>query len=208
MRVTADATVEVEPDQAVLDVAVVTESEDADRAARKNAEKVAAVLAALREALGGGASSRLRTSGYSLTPKYTAHQPGQPSRIAGYRASNVVQIVSDDLEGVGKLVDRALAAGANRVTSLSFVRKDEQPVREQALREATIRARGRAEAIASALGLEVRRVLSVEQGGSGVAPLRREARLMQANSGVPTEVVPGTLELRESVTLTAELSQR
>ena len=60
--------------------------------------------------------------------------------IDGYTATNVVQVETDDLEGVGRLIDVAIEAGANRVQQLSFGLKDDQPVRAEALREATVRA--------------------------------------------------------------------
>lgn len=209
IRVRGEATLEVAPDQAVIDIAVVTESEDADRAARSNAEKVESVLAALRRALGSGASKRLRTLSYSLTPRYTAYQQGQASRIDGYVATNVVQVQSEDLEGVGKLIDLALASGANRIQQMRFVLKDEQPVRAQALREATVRAKARADAIAEALGLEVVRVVSVEQGGaSGPVPVLHRPQMMRAQGAeTASQVLPGNIELSEFVLYSVEVRQ-
>jgi uncharacterized protein YggE len=209
IRVTGVATLEVAPDQAVVDIAVVTEDEDADSAARRNAQKVEAVLTALRELHGRSDGDLLRTLSYSLTPKYTAYQKGKASRIDGYVATNVVQLKSDDLDGVGKSIDLALAAGANRVQSLRFELKDEQPVRARALREATGRARQRAEAVAAALGGKVSRVVSVEEGStSGPAPLRNAPQLMHARGAeAATQVLPGTLEVRETVTCTVEMQQ-
>ena len=70
VRVSADATIKAAPDQALLDIGIVTENTDAERAAQSNAKKVDAVLAALRAELGGASSKQLRTISYSLTPKY------------------------------------------------------------------------------------------------------------------------------------------
>ena len=59
------------PDQAQIDVGVVTEAKNAQAAATENAEKLDVVLAELRKALGPGA--HIKSTSYSLTPMY--HYP-------------------------------------------------------------------------------------------------------------------------------------
>lgn len=208
VRVSGTATLSAPPDQAVIDIGIVSESEDADRAAQENAKKVDAVIAALRKVLGSDADSKLRTVSYSLQPRYAPYRQGVPQRIDGYTATNVVQVKSDDLKGVGRLIDVAIESGANRVQQLRFILKDDQPLRAQALREATLRARQRAESIASALDQRVARVISVEEGLRSSIPMRNhQPQLMQAKfAEADTAVLAGNIEVRESVTYTIELS--
>jgi len=65
--------------------------------------------------------------------------------------------------------------------------------------------------MASALGLKIIKILAVNEGDRGVRPitmpLARGAQF-EAAAAAPTPVEAGTIEVRSSVTLTAELGAR
>jgi len=64
----------------------------------------------------------VRTIGYNVEPIADSRpQAGDAgSRIIGYRATNIIQARTHDVAGIGRLVDAAVAAGANVVRSLRF----------------------------------------------------------------------------------------
>jgi uncharacterized protein YggE len=65
--------------------------------------------------------------------------------------------------------------------------------------------------MAAALGLKVVRVLSLTENERGVRPIIAQTRGMQAealSSAAPTPVEAGTIEVRSSVTLSAEIGPR
>jgi uncharacterized protein YggE len=204
IRVTGEAAVTTKPDQAQIDVGVVTEEKNAQAAATENAEKLDAVLGELRKALGPGAD--IKSTSYSLTPVYHYPKEGGTPTITGYSATNVIQVKTSELTQVGKIIDTATQSSANRIQSLQFTLKDEQAVYIQALREAVTKARAKAEAIASALGLKTVRVLSVEEGGPLSRPVYAEGMQARAAAPVQTPVEPGTIEVRARVTLTVEIA--
>lgn len=207
IRVMGEASVTAKPDQAQIDIGVVTQAQTAQVAATQNAQQLDAVLAELRKTLGPEAD--VKTFSYSLNPIYRYPKEGGDPTITGYSATNVVQVKTNDLAQVGKIIDLAMQSGANKIQSLQFTLKDEQSVRAQALGEAATRARAEAEAIASALGLKIVRVLLAEEGGPPVQPVFVGAALRaQAESATaPTPVEPGTVEVRATVTLTVEIAQ-
>src|ERR1044071_5482201 len=86
---TAEAVITVEPDQAEMDIGVVTQARNAPDAARENAEKLSRVMGQLKKILGPG--DELKTASYSLTPNCRYPQGGKPE-ITGYTASNTVRI--------------------------------------------------------------------------------------------------------------------
>lgn len=205
IRVVGEGRVTVKPDQAQLDVGVTTQAESAQAAGTQNARKVDAVLAAVKKTAGAGAD--IKTVGYSLSANYRYPKEGGQPAVTGYTASNVVQIRTGDLDQVGKLVDAATQAGATNVQRLEFTLRDEHAVRAQALGEAATRARAKADAIASALGLKVVRVLRVdEQGGPLPRPvMERAPRALAETAAVPTPVEPGTIDVQGNVTLEVEV---
>ncbi len=202
-----EAIINVEPDQAQIDIGVVTQARNAPDAAKENSDKLARVMTAVKKLLGKG--DEIKTAGYSLNPNYRYPQGGKPE-ITGYTASNTLRIKTGNLEIVGKLIDAAMQAGANNINRLAFTLKDEQAAQLDALRQASQRAKAKADEIASALGLKIVRVLAVTEGDRGVRPITMPlARGAQVEAmAAPTPIEAGTIEVRSSVTLTGELAPK
>lgn len=207
ITVNGEATISAEPDQAQIDIGVVTQSRTAPEASKENAERLTRVLAEIKKLL--GKDDEAKTSGYSLTPTYRYPQGGKPE-IVGYTASNTVRIKSGRLDQVGRLIDAAMQAGANNVNRLVFTLKNEQAAQLEALRTASAKAKVKAEAIAGSLGLKIVRISSVTEGERTVQPVFRQAMAArgEALAAAPTPVEPGTVEIRSTVTLTAEVGEK
>jgi len=201
IRVVGSATATAAPDRAQIDLCVMTQAPTAKDAAAENAKRVEAVMTALRQAL--GAKAELKTVSYSVNPTYGEPKPNRAPVVTGYTVDDVVRVTTGDLAQVGKILDDAIAAGANDVRGLAFSLKDPQPVRAQALREAATRARAEAEVIASTLGVKLGRVHSVDAGGE--PPIVRPMMVGAAMARAATPVEPGTLDVNASVTVTFEI---
>jgi len=101
-----------------------------------------------------------------------------------------------------------MQSGANTIQRLAFTLKDEHSAQLQALRLASTKAKAKAEEMANALGLKIVKVLSVTEGERGVRPIimpQPRVTQMDAPAAAPTPVEAGTIEVRSSVTLTAEV---
>jgi uncharacterized protein YggE len=206
IRVSGDATVTVKPDEAEINIGVLTQADTAQAAATQNAQKQDAVISELKKML--GASADIKTIGYSVSPNYRYPKEGGQPTISGYTASNIVQVKTMNLAQVGKLIDLATQSGANNIQSLRFVLKDDSVARAQALREASTKARAKAETIASALGLKIQKVLRVEEGGSTIRPAFEmgsgDGMALRAQAA-PTPIETGSIEVRAMITLTVEV---
>jgi uncharacterized protein YggE len=205
VTVTGEGLVIMEPDLAEIEVGVVTDAKTAPLAGKENAAKLARVIAEMKKLLGPG--DEVKTIGYSLSPNYRHPKEGGKPEITGYRASNIVRVRTGGLQKVGSLIDAATQSGANTIQRLAFTLKDEDAAKREALRNATAKAKAKAEDMARALGLKLARVFSVVEGEQAFHPVlhRGSAELMQAQAA-PTPVESGTIQVRASVTLTAELS--
>ena len=123
----------------------------------------------------------------------------------------MLHIKTGALENVGKLIDAAMQSGANTIQRLVFTLKDEQSAQLQALRLASVKAKAKAEEMANALGLKIVKVLSVTEGERGVRPIvmpQARTTQMEATAAAPTPVEAGTIEVRSSVSLTAEVGPK
>lgn len=193
--------VSITPDQAQIAVSVVTQAATAQDASTQNAVLTQNVITALQNTLGSNAS--VKTISYSLTPNYSTSQ-GQTSVITSYTATNTVQATTGDLTVIGKAIDSAIAAGANRVQSLTFGLRDDTPARAQALQAAGRAALADASALASGLGVRTGAIL-VAQEGSSIVPLTVVGVATTAPTTTP--VVPGNLTVSATVTIQVELLQ-
>jgi uncharacterized protein len=203
IHVTADAAVQRVPDRAVIHLAVETLAPTAREATTANAQAMDRVLAAVRNV--GIPDARIRTTRIELHPRYdSSRRPDAgPPAIVGYQATNQVIVQVDDLDRVGRVVDAAVTAGANRVTGIAFEIRDPDPAYHEALRLAVARARAEAQVLADALGESLGPALQVSTG-SRPAPLmgREFARMEMDMAAAAPPVQPGELDVRAMVSIT------
>jgi uncharacterized protein YggE len=198
IRAFGEASVSVKPDLARLNVSVTTEAATAQEASALNATRSTAVFNALEQAV--AQSGEIKTLSYVVTPKYTVPREGSPV-LAGFTATNTVEVALTDLTITGRMIDTAISAGATRVDSLRLMLKEEESARAQALRLAGQKARARADAIALGVGVRVGPLISAEEGfTSTLTGMDRGA----IGTAVTTPVETGTLEVRAQITVQYE----
>src|SRR6201996_6859589 len=185
IRVTGDATVTAKPDRALIDVGVLTQEKQSQNAASSNAKQLDAVMVALHKVL--GADADIKTINFALNPDYQYRPMGGKSAVSSFTALNVVRVTVDDLAKVGPVIDAATQAGANHVESVRYTVKDQQMLRSQAVREAALKARANADALASALSLKITRIVSVEEGDGSPGPDAADPR-DPAGAAAPTPI--------------------
>ena len=206
ITVTGEAIISAEPNQAQIDIGVVTQARSAPEASKENAERLTRVLAEVKKVVGKG--DEVKTSGYALTPNYRYPQGGKPE-IVGYNASNTIRIKTTSLDLVGRLIDSAMQAGANNINRLVFTLKDEQAAQLEALGAASAKAKAKAEAVAASLGLKIVKIASVTEGERAIQPIYRQPMLARAEAApAQTPVEPGTVEVRSTVSMTVEVAEK
>ena len=163
----------VVPDRALITVAVESQAPSAAKAGADNAARQTKVIDAVKAA--GVAAAQIRTSGYNVFPEY-AQGDGRAPRITGYRAHNSVQVEVRDIASVGKIIDAALAAGANNIGSVGLFASNTDGARKEALQKAVAKARAEAEAVAAAAGGSLGALLELSVEPYGMPqPLMRQA---------------------------------
>jgi uncharacterized protein YggE len=205
IRVTGDAVVSAKPERAQIDVGVLTQEKQSQNAATQNARQMDSIMAALHKLL--GADADIKTVNYSLSPDYQYRPLGGKPSVSSYTAMNVVRVTVDDLDKVGSIIDTATQAGANHVESVRYTVRDPQVLHSQAVREAAVKARANAEALASALNLKITRILTVEEAEEpGSSPDVSDLR--EAAATAPTSIQSGSFVVTANVQLTVEVAAR
>jgi uncharacterized protein YggE len=192
------------PDVATASAGVVTQAADANTAMRENAAQMTRVMAAIRAA--GVAEKDIQTSGISINPTYR-HVENEEPRISGYSASNTVNLKVRDIRKLGEVLDALVASGANNVNGPSFGIDQPDAVYDEARRKALEQARARAGMYAETLGLRVRRIVSISEGGGMQPPRPMYAMRAMAMDAESTPVAPGENTLEANLEVVFELGR-
>ena len=192
----------VAPDTAEITVGVVTEEPDAARTHAENAAQTARVHNAVRAL--GVADRDIQTVHYDFSQRYDMRD-GSRSEVIGYTAQNSVVITVRDLNNVGKIIDAALANGANRIDSLNFTASDTSAAKNEALTDAVRGAKEKAQAVASALGVRLVRIANVYADTQADMPRNENYMPMMMAKGASaaaTPIAPGELSVAATVNVT------
>ncbi len=210
------ATVKVDPDKVTVTIGVDTDGATAEEAARKNAELMEKVIAALKAL--GITDDQISTNWYSVYPTYEYRSPPcieiypQPpdcvpkNVITGYRASNSLSVTLDADEDVGRVIDAAVAAGANNVSGAYFFVSDErqQEIRDSLIEKAIDNARSRADKAADAVNMNVSGVKSINLNDVFFPVFYKD--FAAEASGGSTPILPGQQQISMTVQVTFFMS--
>ena len=205
LSVSAQAEARRVPDVATISAGVVTQAADANAAMRANATQMDKVMAAIRAA--GIAERDIQTSGVNLNPQYK-YVDNQAPAITGYQASNTVNLKVRDIARLGKVLDALVASGANQVNGPSFEIDQPEAAYDEARRSALDKAQARAAMYAKTLGLRVRRIVSISEGGGFQPPMPMPMMAMaRGKAEADTAVSPGETTLSANLDMVFELGQ-
>ena len=196
LSVSGEGRVAAAPDMATVSLAVSRETETASEALRATSEAMAEVLAALREA--GLEERDVQTTDVSLSPVYERDSSIRPERerptIVGYAARNGISVRVRDLDLLGEVLDRTVDLGVNEGGGLVFGNSEVDALQSEARALAVGDAVARAEAMAAAAGVELGRLVSLQEGGGFVPPPRPFETRMAAAEAVAVPIAAGESE--------------
>ena len=209
LMVSGQGEVSAAPDRAVVRLGAEAQAETAQAA---QAQVNAVMQRALQQVQAVGIEERkIQTTGLQLFPVYERQRGGEEiaPRVVAYRAANTIQVEVDNLQLVGKVIDAAVTAGANRLQGIDFDLRNDLPSRTQALQKAVAEARIKADALAHALGVRLQGIEEVQEGGVHVVPPPRPyGDMMMRAQSAATPVQPGELRVQASVTIRYRIAPR
>jgi uncharacterized protein YggE len=205
LTLAADARLPAVPDQATINAGVIAQATTAQAAMRETAEKMRAVIAALKKA--GVADKDMQTSGVSLSPQYR-YENNQPPVLTGYQASNSVTVKLRALDRVGATLDSLVGVGANQINGPSFGLAEPDAIMDKARAQALRNAIARATLYAGVAGMKVGRIVSIQESGAMPPPMPMPVMMRQMameSAQVTNQVVPGEIDISAAVNVTFEL---
>lgn len=182
--------IKVKPDAAVVTLGVATEGTELTTVQQENAEKIHSIIDSLTRI--GVAKKDIETESYSIVPQYDYIEGKQVFK--GYRVTNILKITVRNTEEVGKVIDNAVASGANVVNSVNFMLSDPSNYYKIALSKAIMDAVDKATSIERTLNIIVDKTpinISEESSTRGIVGERRELTA----SAVSTPIIGGEIEV-------------
>lgn len=191
ISVTGQGEVRVVPDRATLVLGVQSRARTASAASADNASRQRAIIDTLRAM--GLASEQITTANYSVHPETRYDTASRRTVVSGYVVNNSVRVELRSVDQVGKVIDAALAKGANQISSLDFYQSNPDSTRRIGLAQALTRARADAEVIARAAGGTLGRLLEVQANDVSAPPIiRKSMEMIEARAVMATPIEPGS----------------
>ncbi len=157
VRLVGHGVVVAEPEVAKLYMGVEVCSKDASEANREVDAILGEVMERLREA--GVSEEEINPFQFSLYPRRSDYGAG---RVTGFCAVNKLQVTTEEVEGVSALLDVAIEAGVTNVYGVVFTERDEDAIRQEAIRRAYADVEGQAQELTRLLGRSIDRVVEVK----------------------------------------------
>jgi uncharacterized protein len=191
--------ISMRPDTAVVQVGAETRAPSLADATADVSRRISAVLERVKAL--GVAERDITTVTYAIDPVVAQRRSEEEAaRILGYRVANVVQLRIRQLDAVGRIMDAAVAAGANTMRGLTFTVADPQAVEAQARVLAVQNASVKAKQLAEAAGATLGELVLLTEGVPQPSPRQiMGARAADAVMG-PGPVEAGQLEILVTVT--------
>jgi hypothetical protein len=197
LSVSGKAEMSAEAEKVDLYFSVETDSYKASDSQQENAEIVQNVRAALQAM--GFEKEDIESTSYLLQERNEYDYDLRKNIFLGYRTTHGLKVSLTELEKAGQVIDAAIGAGANRVSSVVFDLKPEtvERLKKEALELAGQKAREKAESIAAGLGISVGEVQSVSESVvySTYRSYANDGMVMAEAAPVATEFVSGDIKV-------------
>jgi uncharacterized protein YggE len=205
VSVNGHGSVTLPPDTASIQIGIDVTKPTLSEAQAAAADQMTGILTALKDA--GVDEKDIKTVNYSvMVLRNYDNATGSAGEITGFQVTNQVNVIVRDVDQVGDLLDKVVAAGANNIFGINFYVDDTSGPASQARKLAVENATEKARELADAAGLSLGRVVSISEGYSSTPPVPYEAQAADmAKGGAGTPVQTGTTEVSVDVTMTFEL---
>ncbi|WP_204599968.1 SIMPL domain-containing protein [Clostridium pascui] len=193
LKINGTATIKIEPNIAIVNLGVVTEDINLEKAQRENAIKVTSIINELLKF--NIPKQDISTFTYNIEPQYDYIEGKQIFR--GYRVTNILSVTIRDLPKVGQIIDAAVYKGANRVDNIKFTVENPSPYYSKALSLAIINAVNKARQVENTLKVNMFKIpyKIIEQSSTENIREVADFKVLAAT----TPILPGQITITSNI---------
>lgn len=159
ITVTGKGAIDVKPNIATFNISIETKAPTAKEAASKNAAQTTKTIKTLKSIL--AETDAVTTQGYSIYPDTVYDNKNNTYKSVGFIVSNMIYVKSNNIDGIGDLLDKTTSSGITTVNNLSFSYDNPDDIYNKALALAVTNARVRADIIAKAGNITIKNVKDI-----------------------------------------------
>jgi len=202
ITVQGSSSVTAAPTIAYVSIGVTTFNKNAATAQSENAikmDRVYKTLASLEIK-----KDKIKTVNYNISPRYD--YKNNVTTLAGYNVINSIRVTVTDLNKVSDVLDMTVKEGVNQSNSISFGATEEErdKLYLQALSQAVLNAKEKANTIAAATGITISKPANIIEGSSAhfvQSNYRAMDMAKMAAEAAPTPISEGEMTIEANVTV-------
>lgn len=206
----AEKTKDVYPNIAEVTFTKETTAKTIGEASAENKAVIAEINKALQSYKKSASdSTEIKTGEYTANPNYT--YKGNKKQLTGYTVINSITVRTKSTDLLGKMIDSAIKAGADRVGALSFSYENDGTVCKELIYQATQEAQNIAQVAAASAKQTLKGVKSIHTGCytqmNSTTNFRNYSAKAMASSAdgavetaeAETSITPGKIKVRATV---------
>lgn len=202
ITVNSRESVRVVPDMAEIVIGVTSQDPDAKVCQEQNTEAVNALIETLKSM--AIAETSIQTSNYQLSTQNDWNNNGE---IIGYEMRAELTVRDIALERVGDILAAAVAAGANEISSVSYLSSQYDAGYQEALQLAVEKARQKAQVLAEAGGCTLGAVAEITEYTDDQAARYQNssASVMRGGMGAAADMMPGEISIEANISVAFDI---
>ncbi|RKD33170.1 SIMPL domain-containing protein [Thermohalobacter berrensis] len=199
INVNGEGIVKIKPDIAYINMGVETQNKDSKKAQEDNRAKMDKVIDELKD--NGIKEDNIKTIEYSIITLREYDQINKKTIVTGYKVRNIVQVMIEDLDKVGEVIDSVSSLGANYIRNINFDTKYREKYYLQALELAMESAKNKAKTIGKTFGVEVDKPYKVTENSRIEYSVNNRVYMdvIKSEAALETPISSGELTIRASV---------
>lgn len=202
ITVRGNATITLKGDYGNISLGVTTKGSTVAAAQSANNEAMAKVIAAILEQ--GVANDDVVTSSFNVYPTYDYqyNKLSEDQTISGYQVDNMLSVTVRNLDSISKVLDAAMAAGANQSYGITFSSSKQAEAYDQALEDALKDGARKAGILAAGMDKSLGELISMEESDAGYSQYVGTSSLKSEDASAGTPILAGQIQVNATVTLT------
>ncbi len=202
ITVRGNATITLKGDYGTISLGVTTKGSTVAAAQSANNEAMAKVIAAILEQ--GVANDDVVTSSFNVYPTYDYqyNKLSEDQTISGYQVDNMLSVTVRNLDSISKVLDAAMAAGANQSYGITFSSSKQAEAYDQALEDALKDGARKAGILAAGMDKSLGELISMEESDAGYSQYVGTSSLKSEDASAGTPILAGQIQVNATVTLT------
>ena len=206
IHTTGTAYERLQPDKVYVTIGIENTEATANAALSMNSKLMSRIISQLMNQ--GLMENETSTSIFNIYPLYNYTESGARSNVTGFNVLNSIRIETTNLDNISEWIDTAVELGANDVNDILFAVSDNrlEDAKNKLITDAIDNAKQQAEIAASALGLKIIGIKSLDIEGSASIPPsppfpfpRAEIAAQTGGASPSTPILAGEKQISTSV---------